>query len=66
MRSLIPGEPWVVLGRIIFKIQADRLPRYVQFSLCLDSINDPTGRYPTPRSYRIDPKINAHRVAPMA
>ena len=54
MGTHIPGVTAAVLIGIIFKVEAYWLPRDRYVTMRLYSVNDPPGRNPTPRSYRVN------------
>ena len=45
---------------LVLEIEADRLPLDVEIALWCNSIDDPTGRHPTPWSYGIDVEVDLH------
>jgi hypothetical protein len=49
-----------VSGRLVLDVQADWFPRDVEVALWRNSVDDPTGRHPTPGLNRINPEINLH------
>ena len=62
MGTHIPGVTAAVLIGIIFEIEAYWLPRDRQVTMRLYSVNDPPGRNPTPRSYRVNPEFYIHLI----
>lgn len=62
MGTHIPGVSVVVFIGIVFEVEAYWLPRDRYVTMRLYSVNDPPGRNPTPRSYRVNPEFYLHRI----